>query len=222
MLACVQTASSKPVANAMSSNELQAILFDLGGVLVEWDGIQPLLDITDNRLSAEEARLFWLDSPAVRRFETGRCTENEFAEAAARELQIDLSPAEFIAQFTSWDRGLLPGAQQLVDRLKPQITLYCLSNNNPIHWALPHIRQLTSAFDKTFVSFEMGLMKPDVAAFESVAKRIEEPVERVLFLDDNPECVAAAREVGFLARVARGIAEVETALRELNWSGNSQ
>ncbi len=214
MLACVQTASTKPVVNAMSPGKLQAILFDFGGVLVEWDGTEPLRDLTGGRLSAEEARLFWLGSAAVRRFETGCCTEEEFAQAAVKELQADLSPAEFIVQFTSWDRGLLPGAQQLVDRLKSQIPLYCLSNNNSTYWALPHLRELRAAFAKTFVSFEMGLMKPDVAAFEYVAKRIAEPVEQVLFLDDNPECVAAAREVGFVAEVARGVVEVERVLGE--------
>ena len=150
----------------MPPTKLQAILFDFGGVLVEWDGIQPLLDLTKGRLSTEEARLFWLDSPAVRKFETGRSSQDEFAREAMEELQTDLSSTEFIAQFTSWDRGPLPGARELVAGLKNQITLYCLSNNNPIHWALPHLQELASHFSKTFVSFEMGLMKPDTAAFE--------------------------------------------------------
>ena len=44
--------------------------------------------------------------------------------------------------------------------------------------------------------------------------RIPEPVERVLFVDDNPECVKAAEEVGFLARTVRGVAEVKNVLRE--------
>jgi glucose-1-phosphatase len=198
----------------MCAIELQAILFDFGGVLVEWDGIQPLLDLTEGRLSADEARLFWLNSPAVRKFETGRCLQDEFARGAIEELQADLTPSEFIAEFTSWDRGLLPGARELVADLKTRVTLHCLSNNNPIHWDLPHLQDLASDFSQTFVSFEMGLMKPDVAAFEYAAARIPEPVERVLFLDDNPECVQAAMRVGFLARSVRGVAEVKGVLGE--------
>ncbi len=198
----------------MCAIELHAILFDFGGVLVEWDGIQPLLDLTEGRLSADEARLFWLNSPAVRKFETGRCLQDEFAGGAIEELQADLTPSEFIAEFTSWDRGLLPGARELVADLKTRVTLHCLSNNNPIHWNLPHLQDLASDFSQTFVSFEMGLMKPDVAAFEYVAARILEPVERVLFLDDNPECVQAAMRVGFLARTVRGVAEVKGVLGE--------
>lgn len=203
----------------MPPTKLQAILFDLGGVLVRWDGIQPLLDLTGRRMTAEQARLFWLHSPAVRRFETGRCSEEVFARTAIEELQLDLCPAKFIAEFTSWDRGLLPDAAQLVDRLKRQTTLYCLSNNNPIHWALPHIRQLTSRFTKSFVSFEMGLMKPDVTALEYVAERISEPVDRVLFLDDNPECVEAANRVGFLGRQVDGVPHVESILSEFGSFG---
>lgn len=196
----------------MPPTGLQAVLFDFGGVLVEWDGVQPLLDLTAGRLSAEEARLFWLTSPAVRKFETGRCSKKEFAREAIDELQAGLTPSEFIAEFTSWDRGLLPGARELVASLKDRITLYCLSNNNPIHWSLPHLQDLASDFSQTFVSFEMGLMKPAVAAFTYVAERIPEPVERVLFFDDNPECVEAAEAVGFQARTVRGVAEVERVL----------
>ena len=200
----------------MASTDLQAVLFDFGGVLVEWDGVQPLLDLTGGRLSADEARLFWLNSRAVRKFETGRCSEEDFAREVIEELQADLAPAEFIAKFTSWDRGLFAGARDLVAELKHRILLYCLSNNNPIHWALPHLQDLASDFSMTFVSFEMGLMKPDVAAFEYVAERISEPVERVLFLDDNPECVAAAEEAGFLGRTVRGVTEVKRVLGEFS------
>ena len=113
------------------------------------------------------------------------------------------------------DRGPLPGARELVARLQNRLPLYCLSNNNPIHWALPHLRELASHFAETFVSFEMGLMKPDEAAFRYVADRIPEPIERVLFLDDNPECVKAAMKVGFMARTVRGVSQVEMTLAEL-------
>jgi putative hydrolase of the HAD superfamily len=198
----------------MNSANIQAILFDLGGVLVEWDGIQPLLDLSGGRLTPDEARLFWLNSPAVRQFETGLCSEQEFAREAVKELGTDLDPEEFITRFTSWDRGPLPGAKVLVDRLKKQFPLYCLSNNNPVHWTLPHIQELTSAFAARFVSFEMGLMKPDPAAFEYVAERIAEPMGQVLFFDDNPECVEAAVEVGFMAREVHGVAEVEKVLSQ--------
>jgi glucose-1-phosphatase len=54
-----------------SRPRLQALLFDLGGVLVQFDGITPLLGLSENRLSKEEARRFWLGSPSVRAFETG-------------------------------------------------------------------------------------------------------------------------------------------------------
>ena len=50
---------------------IRAILFDLGGVLVDWDGTTPLVEFTQGRLSREGARRFWLESPQVRRLETG-------------------------------------------------------------------------------------------------------------------------------------------------------
>jgi FMN phosphatase YigB (HAD superfamily) len=40
---------------------IKAILFDLGGVLVDWDGISPLIDLTDVTTTPEQARRFWLE-----------------------------------------------------------------------------------------------------------------------------------------------------------------
>src|ERR1035437_9618432 len=82
----------------MTSPAFEVILFDLGGVLVHFDGITPLLALSGNRLEPEDARRFWLKSPSVRRFETGRCTPEEFALGAVAELGLALAPALFLEQ----------------------------------------------------------------------------------------------------------------------------
>ena len=72
------------------------ILFDLGGVLVEWDGIEPLKKLSGGRLTTEMARRFWLESPWVNKFETGRCRPHEFAVGVIEELGFLLSPMSFL------------------------------------------------------------------------------------------------------------------------------
>ena len=193
---------------------LQAILFDLGGVLVDWDGTTPLVELSRGRLSAEQARRFWLQSPWVRRLETGQCQSLEFAVGVLDELNLgaSLTPRRFLEAFRSWDKGPLPGAERILGQLQPRHTLACLSNNNRLHWGNPQLQILLKYFRHCFVSFETGLMKPDRAAFEFAVRGIGLPPGEILFLDDNIECVQTARDLGLHAFQAPGLAGVHQAL----------
>ena len=200
----------------MNLTKPKVLLFDLGGVLVDWAGIDPLLALTAGRLSPEQARKFWLESAAVRDFERGRCGAEEFARATVADLRLTCAPAEFLVQFESWDRGPFPGAVELLAELAPQYYLACLSNNNELHWR--RLRQcpgFLDRFQQRFVSFEIGKIKPDPDVFEYVLARLDAPPASVLFFDDNPECVEAARRLGLRARHVQGVAAVRAALRAL-------
>ena len=195
---------------------VQALLFDLGGVLVDFDGITPLLALAGGRLTREAARRFWLLSPSVRRFETGRCTADEFAHGVIAELGLEVAPEFFLQEFLAWDRGPLPGAIELLDEVKPRFLVACLSNNNELHWArLGAETGLAERFHRCYLSHEIGLMKPDREAFDYVVRDLAVSPVNILFLDDNPECVEAATSVGITARQARGIGEVRWVLSSL-------
>ncbi len=193
----------------ITNASVRVLLFDLGGVLVEWVGRDQLLNLTEGRLSPEEARRFWLYSRWVQLFERGRCRPDEFAAGAVNELGLDMAPAEFLDRFVAWDRGPFPGAIELLEKLAPHFQLACLSNNNEIHW--PRIRDqfgLGRFFHPQFVSHELDLIKPEPEIFRHVASVLDLPPQQVLFFDDNPECVEAARSEGFQAEVARGPEEI--------------
>ncbi|MBI5396783.1 MAG: HAD-IA family hydrolase [Verrucomicrobia bacterium] len=197
----------------MSDGRFEVLLFDLGGVLVEFDGITPLVALSGGALTREQARRFWLLSDAVRRFETGRCNGEEFAAGVITELRLNIAPDLFLQQFVSWDSGPMPGALELLDSLKPRFLLACLSNNNELHWR--RLREETGLLEKfhhCFASQEIGHMKPDRESFEHVVRNLGVAPDRILFLDDNPECVDGARAAGLVASCARGVDGVRTAL----------
>lgn len=188
----------------------------MGGVLVEWDGIEPLMKLSDGRLTRDMARRFWLESPWAKKFETGRCTSREFAVGVIEELNLLLSPDEFIRQFISWDRGMLPGALDLLERLRPQFLLVCLSNNNELHWAkLRDEIGLVKRFDYCFVSHEIGVMKPAEEAFLYVLKKVGKEAEEFLFFDDNPECIETASKLDMSAFCVQGVTGVESVLKKM-------
>jgi glucose-1-phosphatase len=190
------------------------ILFDLGGVLVDWDGIEPLIKLSNGRLTTDMARRFWFESPWTSKFETGRCTAQEFALGVIEELDLALDPKEFLEQFASWDRGLLPGALDLLKRLRSKFLLVCLSNNNELHW--PPLRDkagLDKQFDYCFISHEMGVMKPGEEAFLQVLKKVGKKADEFLFFDDNQECIETAIRLGMSAFCVSGVTGVESVLK---------
>lgn len=194
------------------------LLFDLGGVFVEWDGIGPLRQISGRPLSPEDARRFWLESPWVRRFEAGQCTSLEFADGVITELEIKLGREAFLAEFVSWDRGPLPGAIDLLETLRERWPLACLSNNNELHWQiLQDQHRLTRYFKYAFASHEVGAVKPDREIFEYVLEKTGMNGGEILFFDDNPECVKAACACGLQAVQALGPGQVREHLLRLGY-----
>ena len=148
--------------------------------------------------------------------ETGQCQPLEFARGMLDELKLaaSLTPEGFLAAFRSWDKGPFPGAERILEQLRPQFTLACLSNNNMLHWSNPSLQSLVKHFHHCLVSFEIGLMKPDRAAFDCAVRVIGLPPGEILFLDDNIECVQAAQQVGLPAFQALGLSGVRQVLAQ--------
>lgn len=190
------------------------VLFDLGGVLIELHGVGAMLELTGIK-SEEELWRRWLTCRWVRCFESGGCSEAEFAAGVVADWQLELGAAAFLEAFRDWPAGPLPGAAELVAQTRASVATGCFSNTNALHWH-DHISgwPLTGLFDHRFLSFEMGRLKPDVAAFAHVAELLEVPAARVLFLDDNPVNVAGAAAAGFQAIRATGVEEARQRLVE--------
>ena len=61
-----------------------------------------------------------------------------------------------------------------------------------------------SNYDYIFLSFELGLRKPDIRIYEEVQKRLPFKKENILFIDDKEKNVLKAKEFGWNAEVAKG------------------
>jgi glucose-1-phosphatase len=195
-------------------NQIRVVLFDLGGVLVELAGVPTMLGWLDNRVSAEELWKMWLESSAVRAFETGRTDAGSFADELIAEMALPVAREKLIEEFTFWPRGLFPGALELVKQIPPRYTRATLSNSNAVHWPrLMKELQLAGAFDRHFASHLIGKIKPDEEAFHHVTHSLRCDAEEILFLDDNKLNVEAAAKVGMKAIQVAGVAAAERALR---------
>jgi HAD superfamily hydrolase (TIGR01509 family) len=196
----------------VTDSPIELVLFDLGGVLIELGGVESMNALTGIE-SEDELWRRWLTCPWVRRFERGDCSPDEFADGMVDEWQLTVAPAAFLDAFAAWPLGPLPGAEALVAAVRAVVPTGCLSNTNALHWDRNFSTwPILDAFDFRFLSFELGVLKPDAELFDRVAELLPAPRDRVLFLDDNAINVDGARAAGFAAVTVRGVEEARGAL----------
>lgn len=194
----------------MSQSDIEAVVFDMGGVLVRLGSLPDLLGL-DAR--AEWFWPRWLASPTVRDFERGAIGPDEFARDLVVEFSLTVTPERFLDNFSRFCRGLLPGAVELIRSVQPPVTTALLSNTNELHWRTqPDAATVADLCDHNFLSYRTGLLKPDRTCFDHVTKALGVKSRAVLFLDDNGVNVEAARAAGWRAEVVRGVDEAFEAL----------
>jgi len=191
------------------------LLFDLGGVLMDFAGFEEMRSLLPGCPGRAEVRDRWIRSPWVQRFERGEITPQRFALGVIEELQIALSPEDFLGGFVEWAHEPYPGAITLLDRLRRDHRIAALSNSNELHTPL-HRRRFGSVIETLYFSDEIGHVKPEPVIFTGVVQDLGVPADRIAFFDDTPVNVDAAREAGMTAFETDGLSELLAGLRRLD------
>lgn len=192
-------------SRSRGSQPTRVVLFDLGGVLVELGGVGMFGSWIGETDEAEIWRR-WLACPWVRRYERGQCSTGEFARGMVESWSLPIAPGEFLERFRSWVKGLHEGAEELVGAVSPGLVRACFSNTNAVHWDdVFHRLGFDEMFEHSFLSYRMGLVKPDIEAFLHVVRALDVDPGEILFLDDNAINVEGARAVGLDAHRAVGV-----------------
>jgi glucose-1-phosphatase len=191
----------------------QLLLFDLGGVLVNYTGFQEIGALLSEAVTAEELQERWRGCGAER-FETGDITPSEFAEVLASVLAFNVPPQTFIEQFESWSIGFYDGARELLAELRQHYRLAALSNSNELHWRRNEAAGVPEEFEAAFSSHELHLRKPDRAIYEEALRRLNVPAAGVVFFDDVQLNVDAALELGMQAHRVVGVDGLRACLAE--------
>ena len=197
-------------------NDIEAVLFDLGGVLERVAAAPQVEEWTHGQIPSSEFWHRWLAAESVRLFESGKIGPRAFAEHAVEELGIRVEPTEFLRGFGTWLAGAYEGASALVERVRETgLRVASFSNSNEVHWPIMERHQDTARiFERNFPSHELGRCKPDSEAFAEVACRWGIAPERILFLDDNEVNCEGARKAGMRALRVEGVDGAATALQE--------
>jgi putative hydrolase of the HAD superfamily len=198
----------------VTASDFDVLLFDLGGVLIDFAGFRELGRILPAGVDRAEVRRRWIGSPMVQRFERAEISPQEFASGVIQELRLELSTDQFLAALVDWARGPYPGARSLLERIPDTYRLACLSNSNELHTPL-HRRSMEPLFDRYYFSDEIGLVKPEREIFEYVISDLKMAPNRIAFFDDTPINVEGARQAGMNAFETDGIDELESRLHSI-------
>jgi HAD superfamily hydrolase (TIGR01509 family) len=198
----------------VDKKKFDVLLFDLGGVLIDFAGFEELSKLLPSTPGRSEIRSRWISSGAVQEFERGHIRPEQFARLVIAEFGLQFSPQEFIDHFIEWARGPYPGSIELLGRVRGLHRQAALSNSNELHTP-HHRRSLDHLIDTFYFSDEIGHVKPERAIFDHVVRELAVPPERIAFFDDTMINIEAAQELGFAAYWVDGVDALRAQLEVL-------
>lgn len=197
----------------------EALLFDLGGVLVEIDFGRALNAWAPySALSQTELRKSFTHDLQYERHERGEIEAAEYFGHLARTLQLTASPEQIECGWNAIFVGEILQTRMLVEAMRGILPCYAFTNTNASHMATwsKLFPGVVGAFDRVFASHELGLRKPERAAFDRICLLTGASAASVIFFDDLPENIQAAESAGLQGVLVRSPDDVALALRSLS------
>jgi len=177
---------------------IKAIIFDVGGVLVRTiDHTMRMKLANEYGLSLPEINKLVFGISDNRNPQLGQINWQEHFENICKELAVDEDEGEdFIDLFFAGDQ-LNSELLDFIKEHKQNYKIAILSN------ALSNLRELMAnswgiidLFDEIVNSSEEGCMKPDLKFYNIALKRLDVQAHEAIFIDDMPENITAAEEIG--------------------------
>jgi 2-haloacid dehalogenase len=190
------------------------IVYDLGGVLIDWNPRHLYRGLFEDEATmewflAEVCHGAWNEEQ-----DRGRTFAAGIEEAAARHPDHRPLIEAYFARWGEMIAGEIDGAAAILEDLKDAgYELHALTN-----WSaetFPHARErfpFLTWFESILVSAEVGLIKPDPAIFQLLLERIGRTPAECIYIDDNPKNVAGAAALGFDAIAFESAAQLRDAL----------
>ena len=177
---------------------VKAAVFDLGGVLIDWDPRYLYRKLLADEGEVEE----FLATVCTPEWNAEQDRGRPFAEGVAELVERHPAHAAAIAAFHErWPEmlgGDIAGAVELLAALRATgLPLYALTNWSAETFVVARERfAFLDWFDGLLVSGEERIIKPDPAIFELLLDRFGLDPGSTFYVDDSPANVAAAAALG--------------------------
>lgn len=197
--------------------KIKCVLFDIGGVLVDWhmswitSEIAKQFDIKENLItSAFDKHLSELDS--------GKIDESNFWRSIAIETKSDLLKNN---KESLWDTYFRKNAVPKTDVKKLSIDLKqngfaigIISNIEKVTHGVVSDWNLLSHFEYQFMSYQIGFSKPDPRIYEHVIQKLPYSADELLFIDDKQSNVESAENCGMASVHFTSLDDLQSSLNQ--------
>jgi 2-haloacid dehalogenase len=179
---------------------IDCVVFDVGNVLVRWDprNLYRRMGYSDADTAAILAEIGLLEI-------NHRVLDAGEPFTASLEALIQRFPrhGDFIHAFDGrWVEllgGAIPDTVAILKALREAgVPVHAISNYNREKFDIARaLFPFLDDFDELILSGDIRLVKPDPEIFKLLIRRRELDVRRTVFIDDSPDNVATARQLGF-------------------------
>lgn len=175
---------------------IQAIAFDWGGVMTRGTFDSSAVIALADLLSTTPEALLPVYLHHMEGFEVGACDMEGFHARMSASTGTSSALAEFRTAFLGAVRER-PAMYQLIGSLPAGLTVGVLSNNVPELCDVVRVDPRLARVDTFVFSNEIGVRKPQRAAFDALTTALGVPAEQTVFVDDNSDNIAACQALGF-------------------------
>jgi putative hydrolase of the HAD superfamily len=182
----------------------KAVLFDLGGVLIDIDYHATERAFEQLGVSDFKERYTQLaQNELFDRFECGEISPQHFVNLVLPFAQSGTSPNQVVAAWNAMLGSFPLEKIRLLERLSTTTPLFMLSNTNELHWievkrAWQKVttQPMQHFFSAIYLSHEIGKRKPHPETFIWVCQQMGFEPADVLFIDDSPQHIEGATQAG--------------------------
>ncbi len=185
-------------------SKIKNIIFDLGGVLLNINPLLALLEFEKiSGIHKDELLKRLANKRIFEKFDTGSLSPEQFRSDLCEIMNQKVSDAEVDQAWNSLLLDFPAHRVQLLQQLRKNYRVFLLSNTNIIHfWRYSqqfyesHGIAFTSLFDTLFLSYEIGIHKPDAGIYTHVLENANIKAEESFFFDDSLPNTEAAEKLG--------------------------
>ena len=187
------------------------LLFDVMSTLVYdpfWKDLPRNLDTDLKTWLLDKDRHAWIE------FEKGNIpTEEVFFE---RFFGDSFHPDGKIMKETFFENyKYLDGIPELLEKIKQRGVPCHVLSNYPIWFESLNARVgLDQYVEKIFVSYQIGIRKPDIGIYEHVIQKLNVQPQKILFVDDRLENCTAAGSIGMQYHHFQSVTALKAALHQ--------
>lgn len=210
--------AGRPVAEPPGeSQEIEAVVFDVGGVLIDWNPRHLYRKIFDAEAEMEHFLTDVCSHDWNEQADAGRPIAEITAELSARHPEKKALIESYYGRFPEMMKGAHEGTVTLLERLHARaLPLYVLSNFSAETFPLARRRfAFFERFTGLVISGEEGMKKPDPRIYAIVTERFDLQPARTLFIDDRADNAQAAIDAGWQAIRFTSPEALEADLRKL-------